>query len=163
MSCHAGSVNRKKFNGLPKIGSATPPVACGAYQKSANVGRCAIRAKPVTPANTMEMPSEMTRKAGWTDQADRLAREDERAKIRQVGLMSPPYSSKCAVEEQKRNHCKDHKTCNLQPQSFLVDASKTRRLEPERSTQYDNAIRPTRKNPESKSDKKEEPASHLSH
>ena len=67
MSCHAGNVNRKKFSGLPKIGSATLPVACGAYQKRASVGHCAIRAKPVTPANTMEMHSEMTRRAGWTD------------------------------------------------------------------------------------------------
>jgi hypothetical protein len=67
MSCHAGRVNRKKFSGLPKIGSATLPVACGAYQKSASVGHCAIRAKPVTPANTIKMHSEMTRRAGWTD------------------------------------------------------------------------------------------------
>ena len=67
MSCHAGSVNRKKFNGLPKIGSATLLVACGAYQNSASVGHSAISAKPVTPAKKMETHSEMTRRAGWTD------------------------------------------------------------------------------------------------
>ena len=33
MSCHAGKVNRKKFSGLPKIGSATLPVARGAIPK----------------------------------------------------------------------------------------------------------------------------------
>src|ERR1700755_2607510 len=67
MSCHAGSVNRKKLSDLPKIGSAMLPVVRGAYQKSASVGHCAMRAKPVTPANTMEMQSEMTRRAGWTE------------------------------------------------------------------------------------------------
>src|ERR1700730_9296591 len=66
-SCHAGKVNRKKFNGLLKIGSATLPVACGAYQNSASVGQSAIIANPVTHAITMEMQKERTRRTGRTD------------------------------------------------------------------------------------------------
>ncbi len=66
-SCHAGKVKRKKFSGLPKIGSATLPVACGAYQNSASVGQFAIIPKPVTHAMTMETQKEMTRRTGWTD------------------------------------------------------------------------------------------------
>ena len=64
ISCHAGKVNRKKFSGLPKIGSATPPVACGAYQNSASIGQSAINPKPVTHAMTMERQSEITRRTG---------------------------------------------------------------------------------------------------
>src|SRR5258705_13402066 len=66
-SCHAGNVNRKKFSGLPKIGSAALPIACGAYQDSASVGQSAIKPNPVTHAMTMETQKEMTRRTAWTD------------------------------------------------------------------------------------------------
>jgi hypothetical protein len=45
--------------------------------------------------------------------------------------MRPPNSRKCAVQEQKRDSCKDQKACNLQPKNLPVDASKTERLKPE--------------------------------
>ena len=68
MSCHAGRVNRKKFSGLPKIGSKTltPPVARGAYQKRASVGHSTIMLAPVATAITSETPSAMRRRTGST-------------------------------------------------------------------------------------------------
>src|SRR6202522_4886862 len=67
MSCHAGRVNRKKFSGWPKIGSAALPVAWGAYQNSASVGHSAIIDRPVMPAMTIETQTEMKRNAGSTE------------------------------------------------------------------------------------------------
>ena len=66
MSCHAGRVKRKKFSGLPKIGSTTLPVARGAYQKSARVGHSAIMPAPVAAAITSETPSAIRRSTGST-------------------------------------------------------------------------------------------------
>ena len=60
ISCHAGRANRKKFSGLPKIGSVTPEFA-GAYQKSASVGHSADIAPPVAAAMTSETPRAMRR------------------------------------------------------------------------------------------------------
>ena len=68
MSCHAGRVKRKKFSGLPKIGSKTLPplVVRGAYQKSASVGHSTIMPAPVAAAMTSETPSAMRRRTGST-------------------------------------------------------------------------------------------------
>ena len=66
MSCHAGKVNRKKFRGLPKIGSITPPVAGGTYKKSASVGHSAIIPAPVASAIASEIPIAMSRRTGST-------------------------------------------------------------------------------------------------
>ena len=66
MSCHAGRVNRKKFSGLPKIGSMTPPVGRGAYRKSASVAHSAIMPAPVAAAMASDTPSAKRRKTGST-------------------------------------------------------------------------------------------------
>ena len=132
MSCHAGKVKRKKFSGLPKIGSATLPVACGAYQNSASVGHSAINAKPVTPAKTMETPKEMTRRAGWTDRLIGCSCDDDCVSPRQIGLMRPSNGRKCAVQNQKRGPCKNHEVRNLQSYRFPEDLAVSKRLEPEK-------------------------------
>jgi hypothetical protein len=64
MSCHAGRVNRKKFSGLPKIGSTTPPVARGAYHRSANFGHSVIIEAPVAPATASDTPNAAKRITG---------------------------------------------------------------------------------------------------
>src|ERR1700733_5784078 len=64
ISCHAGSVKRKKFSGLPKIGSTTLPVARGAYQKSASVGHSDIMPAPVTRAMISDPTKASKRNAG---------------------------------------------------------------------------------------------------
>ena len=65
-SCHAGRVNRKKFSALPKIGSTTPPVVRGAYQKSASVGHSTMMPAPVAAATASETPSATRRRTGST-------------------------------------------------------------------------------------------------
>src|SRR6202044_106695 len=61
-----GRANKKKFSGLPKIGSTTPPVAGGAYQKRASVGHYPIIPPPVAAATASETPSAITRRTGST-------------------------------------------------------------------------------------------------
>jgi hypothetical protein len=66
MSCHAGKANRKKFSGLPKIGSTMPLLVRGANQKSASVGHSPVMVAPVAAAMTSETPSAMSRRTGST-------------------------------------------------------------------------------------------------
>ena len=56
ISCHAGSVKRKKFSGLPKIGSAMFPLELGAYQKRASDGHSDCIAAPVAREISSAMP-----------------------------------------------------------------------------------------------------------
>ena len=65
-SCHAGSANRKKFSGLPKIGSAMLLAAGGMCQKSASVAHSPLIAAPVANATTTEKMSAMVRRTGST-------------------------------------------------------------------------------------------------
>ena len=64
----AGSVKRKKFRGLPKIGSTTLPEVRGANQKSASVVHSAAIAAPVVSAISSDS-------ADRDDAQDRLDRK----------------------------------------------------------------------------------------
>src|SRR5580704_13469984 len=66
-SSTAGSVNRKKFSGLPKMGSATGPAACGAYQNSASVGQSEDMDAPLIPAMMIEATMPTMRSTGSTE------------------------------------------------------------------------------------------------
>src|SRR5437667_7802075 len=87
-SCQAGRVNRKKFSGLPKIGSTTPPVVRGAYQKRASVGHSTMMPAPVAAAMASETPS-ATRRRRLNWQLQRLPADENRLAARQIGEMSP--------------------------------------------------------------------------
>ncbi len=81
MSCHAGRVNRKKFSGLPKIGSTTPPVVRGAYQKSASVGHSTIMPAPVAAAMARETPERDEAQDRLNRQLHRLSADENRVTV----------------------------------------------------------------------------------
>ena len=67
MSCHAGRVNRKKFSGLPKIGSTTLPSWRGAHTKRARASATPPSCRRRLPAAmASETPSAMRRRTGST-------------------------------------------------------------------------------------------------
>ncbi len=72
MSCHAGRVKRKKLRGLLKMGSAGPPAAEGAYQKSARVDHSDIMTRPVRKETTIETASDRYRRTGATEKVTGL-------------------------------------------------------------------------------------------
>jgi hypothetical protein len=132
MSCHAGRVNRKKFSGLPKIGSTTPPVVRGAYQKSASVGHSAIMPAPVAAAMTSETPSAMRRRTRLNRQLHRLSADVNRVTARHVREMRPLQRQKRSVQNEKCGRCKSREDSPLQAQCFPEHVPVAERPEPER-------------------------------
>ena len=122
MSCHAGRVNRKKFTGLPKIGSTTLAVR-GAYQKSASEGHSAIMAAPVAAATASEMTTAMRRRTGSTGSFTGcppmriVCPSGKSGRCARLSATNDPYRMRnvAAPKAAKTSHCKVSDFQNTSP------------------------------------------------
>src|ERR1035438_5463635 len=142
---HAGSVNRKKFSGLEKIGSITVPAAAGANQKRASVGHSDAMAPPVMRAIKSEPPTARMFRKGLTG---RFTSRPPKAMVRSSGNSSrcarlrrektPRRTQKVtAAKAAKIPHCSANCRTNTPP--YPSDRNQSN------STQYESMVRLPRK------------------
>ena len=118
MSCHAGRVKRKKFSGLPKIGSTD----------AAHGARCVPKERERRPfrhhARARDQGND-ERSAEREEAHDRVDREPHRLSAKedgvtagQIGQMGPLQSGKRSVEDEEGGRCKEREDAPLEEPAF---------------------------------------------
>ena len=131
MSCHAGRVNRKKFSGLPKIGSTTPLLVTRCVPKKRerrplrHHGGAGCSGNDERNAERDEPQNRLNR------QPHRLSADENRVTDRQIGEMCPLQSQKRSVQNEKCGRCKSREDSPLKTQCFPEHVPIAERPEPE--------------------------------